>query len=212
MRTRLTWVLAGGALATALLLGSRLAAGVQDPGRQEPGKADPMTAMDPELMARMMELATPGPEHRHLARMVGRWQDQFRFRMAPDAPWMEMQLQTTVTSELGGRFTMSRVRGAFLGMPFEGLQILGYDKMAKEYFSLWMDTQGTWAVQARGRVSEDGKEIVLRGTMKDVAGERPYRQVLRFVDENHTELEMYDTIPPQGEVLVMRARSTRIVE
>jgi len=64
-----------------------------------------------------------------------------------------------------------------------------------------------WYV-SRGTKSADGS-IDLKGTMVDVAGERPFRMVVRHKSDDLVEIEMYDTIPPKGEVQVMGITSKR---
>jgi hypothetical protein len=95
-----------------------------------------------------------------------------------------------------------------MGMPMEGINILGYDNMKKEYTSLWADSMSTWWIASSGKESADGS-IEMKGTMIDVAGERPFRMVIREKSDDLHEVEMYDTIPPAGEVKVMAITSKR---
>jgi len=80
--------------------------------------------------------------------------------------------------------------------------------MKKEYISLWADSMSTWWVMSRGKKAADGT-IEMKGTMVDVAGERPFRMVIRAQGDDLNEVEMYDTIPPAGEVQVMGITSRR---
>lgn len=162
-----------------------------------------------EMMARMMELAAPGPEHAELMELAGKWTESYRMRFGdPTQPWME----TTGTSEskpmLGGRYLFQTIQMDMMGMPMECLQILGYDKLKDEYTSLWMDSMSTWWVTSTGKETSDGT-VEFKGTMRDVAGERPFRMVVRNTSADETKIEMYDTIPPHGEVLVMENTSQR---
>ncbi len=39
-----------------------------------------------------------------------------------------------------------------MGMPMEGLLLLGYDNISEEYWSIWMDNFSTWPAIARGKL------------------------------------------------------------
>ena len=174
---------------------------------QDKGEGAP-PGMDPAMMAKMMELATPGPEHKELAKMAGTWENAYKYRMGPDAPWMEFKGTSESKTLLGGRYIMESLHFEMMGMPMEGLQILGFDKMKGEYTSIWADSMSTWCVTSRGKQGADGT-IEMKGTMVDVAGERPFRMVIRPEGDDLTEVEMYDTIPPAGETQVMTITSRR---
>jgi len=164
--------------------------------------------MDPALMEKMASLATPGEPHRDLGKMAGRWEQELRMRMGPDMPWMDVKSASEAKPLLGGRYIMETVRFEMMGMPVEGINILGFDNLKQEYTSMWADTMGTWWVTARGRKDASGK-IDMKGTMIDVAGERPFRMVIQSKGDDLVESEMYDTIPPAGEVKVMSIVSKR---
>lgn len=164
--------------------------------------------MDPAMMAKMMELATPGKEHQQLAERAGTWEQKYKFRSSPDAPWTETTGTSEARSLLGGRFLMEEVRFSMMGMPMEGMHIMGFDKMSGEYITFWADSMSTWWVTARGKADANGV-IETKGTMVDVAGTRPFRMVMRRKPDGAIESEMYDTIPPQGDTLVMTISSKK---
>lgn len=160
-----------------------------------------------EMMARMTELGTPGPHHKELMQQAGQWAVHYKFRMSPDAPWMETTGTNTSKPVLGGRYLMEEHRFDMMGMPMEGYLFIGYDNDSNEYISLWMDSGSTWWSESRGTEDPDGS-VRMTGTMKDVAGTRPYR--MRIVHEKDGSIlsEMYDTIEGH-EVLVMTMTSRR---
>lgn len=166
-------------------------------------------AMDPAAaMQKMMELAQPGPAHKELAKGVGSWDEHFKMRMSPDEPWMEFDGTSEIKPLLGGRYVQEDVNFQMEGMPMQGLGIMGYDNMTQEYTSLWADSMSTWWVESRGKKDAKGT-IDFKGTMVDVAGKRPFRMVVRHPSDDLTEVEMYDTIPPKGEVVVMTITAKR---
>ncbi len=163
--------------------------------------------MDPAMMARMAELAAPGAAHAELAKLAGTWEDSYVVSM-PGMPSMETKGTRTTKSLLGGRYILEEIEFSMMGMKMEGVSLMGYDNMKKEYVSVWMDSMSTWPIFSRGPKNASG-DIETKGTMVDVAGERPFRMVWRQKGANEVEAEMYDTIPPTGEVKVMTIKSTR---
>ena len=163
---------------------------------------------DPAMMEKMMKLAMPGDAHKELAKRAGTWEKHFKFRMSPDAAWTELDGKAEAKSILGGRYIQENVSFTMMGMPMEGMSLTGFDNLTQEYVSLWADTGSTWWVTASGKKAADGT-IEFKGTMTDAAGSRPYRMVFRPKGDDEIETEMYDTIPPKGEVLVMTMTSKR---
>ena len=123
------------------------------PASQPAGEAPPQMDMQ-KYMAQMMKLATPGKEHKALAAMAGEWDVATKFRMGPEAPWQEGKATSTYKAALGGRWVIQEYKSDFGGMPFEGLQILGYDNLHKKYVSSWRDNFSTWAVHTEGVPSD----------------------------------------------------------
>lgn len=169
----------------------------------------PAADLDPAAMEqRMRELATPGEQHARLMKLAGKWNDSYRFRWSPEAPWSEASGTSIFVPMLDGRYIRMEANFEVMGMPMKGVQILGFDNLTGEYTAHWMDSMSTWSVSSRGRETQEGV-CEMRGTMADLAGQRPFRMVIRRTSEDTAEMDMYDTIPPQGEVLVMSIRSTR---
>jgi hypothetical protein len=161
------------------------------------------------MMQAMMQLATPGPEHAALAKHVGAWKTYYEHKMGPDAPWTSSVGTTNAKMILGGRFLYEDVTINIPDMPpMYGVQILGYDNLTKEYESHWMDTMSTWMIHSRGKADAEGT-IEFKGTMTDIMGTRPFRMVTKEQGDGSNYMEMYDTLPGGGEVLMMKATSKR---
>jgi len=159
------------------------------------------------MMAQMQKLAALGPEHRQLAEGVGHWENTYRMRWSPDMPWQESKGTTDISLVLGGRYTMERHNFEVMGQKMEGLGFNGFDNHSGEYTSTWADTGSTWWTTSRGKAGPDGS-IDYKGMMTDVAGTRPFRMLVKAAGDTF-RIEMYDTIPPGGEVLVMTIDSKR---
>lgn len=163
-----------------------------------------------EMMAKMMELAKLGPEHQAFAHQVGKWEQSYRMKWDPTATeWEESKGTSEAKLVLGGRYVMQTFKMAPGGMPMEGLHLLGFDNSTGEYISLWADTWSTWWMTQRGKEVSPGR-VEMKGMMKDVAGERMCRSVAVEKSPDEFYFEMYDTIPEQGEVLVMSYTSKRV--
>lgn len=169
--------------------------------RESAATGAPASMTEEEAMAKVMELAATGGAHAELAARAGEWTVDYRYRWGPDAPWTPAQGSVSSKPVLGGRYLMEEHALSMMGMPMQGLSFLGYDNSTKQYTSLWMDTSSTWWVEARGTKSADGV-TTYSGTMKDIAGERPYRMKTWSKPDGSMESEMYDTIAGR-EVLVM---------
>jgi len=176
----------------------------QDPG-QDPTDQD-MAAM----MEQMGKLAAPGEMHKILEHMVGTWDLEFEMTMPGMGP-MKSTGTSEITSVLGGRYIQEQLEGSFMGMAFSGLNLVGYDNHKKEYHSTWFDTSSTWPITATGQWNKETRTLELKGIMKDAANMegRPYRMTTEMIDDDTAVAMMYDTIPPQGEVLVMTITYTR---
>jgi hypothetical protein len=176
--------------------------------KKEAGAAAAIPGIDEATLQRMTELATPGPEHEWLAKQAGEWDVAFKVRMMPGAPWVETKGTTEAKTMLGGRYLIEHSKFEMMGMPMEGVNIFGFDKMTGEYTSMWADSMSTWWISTRGKKDASGA-IDLRGTMTDVAGTRPFRMVMKPQADGSTQADMYDTIEGQGEVLTMQITSKR---
>lgn len=156
-----------------------------DPAAQPP-------KMSPEaqkMMETYMKAGTPGPEHANMAKMVGTW-DLDVTDMSGPAP-MKSKGSAEFKAGLGGRVLFQTVKGDMMGMPFDGWAVMGYDNVAKKYWSLWTDSMSTGPQVSWGTCENEsscsyagtyndamtGKEAKVRMTMK-AAG--PDQQTFEF--------------------------------
>lgn len=142
-----------------------------------------------------MEYATPGPMQQKLSESKGNWTEETLLWMQPGQE--PVKSNGTARSEmiLGGRYEQTTFTGSFMGMPFQGISITGYDNTRKIFVSSWIDNMGTGIMNSEGVMLPDGKSIEFRGKMTDpVSGNMvEFRQVLIFTDKDHHTIEMYVT-------------------
>lgn len=161
-----------------------------------PGVAAQDPAIDQQkIMEAYMKAATPGEPHAKLNQLVGKWTAEITSYMNGQSE--TQQTECEFKSVLGGRYVIQSTSGAFGGMPFEGLGIMGFDNVAGEYFSLWLDSMGTGFLLATGKAEADAKVLEMKGTAKDAMTPegRPWRSVQKHVDADHWTFEMYDSMP-----------------
>jgi hypothetical protein len=112
---------------------------------------------------------------------------------------------------LGGRYMIGTYDGSFMGQPFEGRDVSGYDRVEGEYFNLWFDVAGTGFLLSKGQASEDGKTVTTTGAMKDpMSGQMmTHRMVQRITGKDTFIFEMYQKMGDAPEFKGMEIAYTR---
>lgn len=147
-----------------------------------------------EQMNKWMEYMTPGSMHEWLAGSDGEWKTISRWWMDPSSE-KPMESEGTAKFEmiLGGRYQKSYHTGEVMGMPMEGINLLGYDNATKEFTAIWIDNMGTGTAVAKGKYDEESQSIIMNGSMIDPMTEKEmtFKQVYKKIDENHQMVEMF---------------------
>lgn len=169
--------------------------------------APPAPACTPEQQKALEALAEPGEMHAWLGTHAGAYDVEVRTMDAEGKP-AAAKANATVAMVLGGRFQEQRLTGTFLGKPFEGFGLTGYDNLKKEFVNTWFDTMGTSPSVARGTRSADGKTLTLTGTWDMPNGPMPFRQTLTVTGEKTMVFRMTATVGG-AELTMMEATYTR---
>lgn len=142
-----------------------------------------------------MEYMTPGPVHEMFAKNSGEWKEVVSMWMDPKADPMKMESVCTNKMILGGRYQYSTHIGSMMGMPFEGILIMGFDNGTKMIVSSWIDNMGTGIMNLTGPWDESTKSATLTGTQFDpVSGKNlNVREVYKVLDNNTHSMEMFTT-------------------
>jgi hypothetical protein len=197
-------------LAALLLVPVGGAFALQDTKDKRPTDASAKTADDP-LMMKMKAFATPGPEHKVLENKVGRWTAQVK---AWSEPGKEPQTSTG-TSDVkwifDGRFIEDNVTGTFMGQPFQGKGICGYDNIKKKYVSSWVDNMGTGVYYHEGTWDPAAKTFTFTGEGPDVLTGKYVkgRSVEKMVDADHWTIQGFHPGPDGKEFMCMEIQLTR---
>lgn len=142
-----------------------------------------------------LEYMTPGSVHEMIAKSDGDWNEDITLWMSPDAPPTKSSGSVTNKMILGGRYQYSTHTGNMMGMPFEGINILGFDNARKVFQSSWIDNFGTGISNTEGTWDEGSKTIEFIGKSVDpMSGkEMDIRETFKIIDDKSQFMEMYMT-------------------
>lgn len=164
-----------------------------------------------KAMEAYMKAGAVTAEHKALEYFTGRWKVESKMWTAPGAPPTESVNTNEGRMILGGRYALLNYKGEMMGQPFEGIQISGYDNLAKAYTTFWIDNSSTSFYLLKGTYDAARKTYTFTGRWADpMGGETPVRMVVRVVSPDIYESETYVTGPDGKEFLNMSDRSVRV--
>lgn len=134
-----------------------------------PAPEPPKQMSQEEMMAAWEAAGTPGDAHAKLQPLVGTWDVQATFWMAPDAPPDTSPATSTNEWILGGRWLAQTYAGTVTGQPFEGRGLTGYDNVLKKYVGTWIDSWSTSLMTSSGSVDATGTKFTLTAINSDPA-------------------------------------------
>jgi hypothetical protein len=179
-------------LSFSLAIFGGAAAYAQERGGQPPE----MSAEEKAKMEAWEKARAVGEQHKLLADyMAGQWEFTNKMWMEPGADPMESKGTCTSRMILGGRFIETSHKGDFMGEPFEGIGITGYDNMKKKYIGTWVDNMGTCIISVEGSYDAGSKTFTYTCSFDCPFEQSPVkvREVIRLVDKNKHVLEWYET-------------------
>lgn len=159
-----------------------------------------------EDMQAMMAAGTPGKMQELLAKDAGVWRGKTTMWMYPGAEPMTSEGKSTITPFFEGRYVKCEMEGEMPGMgPYKGVGIYGYDNVAQQFVTTWIDNHSTGIAHGTGELSEDGKTITWNYTMNCPIAKKPV--VLREVDTttgaNTKVMTMFGPDPKTGKEFKM---------
>lgn len=159
---------------------------------------------DDPMMKAWMAYATPGDVHKTMSGMVGTWDTTMKSYMNPGEP-TEQKGSSTFESAMDGRYIVEKAEGNFMGMPFHGMGVYGYDNGMKKYVSSWVDNMGTGIMTGAGSSDDGGKTINWMNSGFDpMSGkEQNYRSVMHMMSADQYHFEMYGPGPDGKEMKMM---------
>lgn len=168
--------------------------------------------MDENMQKAWMAYMTPGDIHKMIAKSDGQWKEDVTWWMMPGAKPQTSTATCTNTMIMGGRYQQSMNKGDMMGMPFEGMGLLGYDNAEKIFNYTWIDNMGTGTMNLKGTWDNATKSINFKGTMIEPTNgkEMNIRQVFTMTDDNNHILEMFVTGADGKEFKSMEIKFTRM--
>lgn len=183
-----TWSATGLALAV-------LAMPAQAQGDVDEAKKKAMDEMMKLMQERTMEATSTGDHHQALAQFLGDWDVELAMVM-PGVPPQASSGTATYEWIIEDRWMGSRIKGSFLGMPYESFSIMGFDSFAKNHVLTTVNSTDTSMLTARGVVVDpEGKSTAVFGTLDEyTTGElkKPFKAVTHIQDKDHHVIEVWD--------------------
>ena len=156
------------------------------------GHSEEMANMSQDDMMKLwMEMNAPGEEHEKLSENVGFYKYVSTFWMSPDAPPTQTEGTTKVKAIMDGRYFIEKHKGDMMGMPFHGMSLYGYDKIKKEYSSIWIDNMGTGIMYFSGTMNADGNMVSKAKAINPMTGMEETHKVVHKDTENGWEMDYY---------------------
>ena len=186
MRKPSLWLLLG-------CLGVFGAAAESEPGQSASG-TEP-------FVAAYADLSTPGPAHERLAKLVGSWRVEGRYRFGVAKEWCDFTARSDIAPILGGRFIVERFASATADGQLEGVRIFGHDNLRAAFVMLGLTNQGTQLDHLASHAQESGQNVVLRGNFRNPAtGEtHPFAMEYDLGTEDSFSLRQYVYAPSVSE-------------
>ncbi len=180
-----------------------------------PAQARHDEALTPEMqaqMAKMKEYSTPGPEHEILKAFEGEWNVSIRSWMKPGDKAETSTGTSSIKWTLDGRFLKQKFKSTWMGQNFEGIGFVGYDKLKKEYVSVWLDNMATGMYQASGQYNPKTRTLSDTGSAScPMTGEknRAFRDEWKVLNKDNTVFSMYGQDAKGKEFKMMEIRYKR---
>lgn len=131
----------------------------------------------------------PLPQHKLLAKEVGKWEGVMKMYVDPTGEPMEMPVTESNTLLDGGLWVISE----FEAGPFKGRGQFGYDPDKKKFVGTWLDNQTMALGILEGTYDEKTGELTYLTKAKNPATgkDTPTKQVGKVVDANNRTFVAY---------------------
>jgi len=138
-------------------------------------------------------LVERGPEHKILESLVGEWDVKVRFYFPDPKKPSESKGIMSRKMILGGNFLQESFTGEFVGQPFAGLSLIGFDADKERFVTIWCDSMSTSMTQTQGIYDERKKTLISLGELHDPNTKKLMRarDVFRIISKDEQLLEMY---------------------
>lgn len=133
------------------------------------------------------DLPAPAAEMNQLDWFIGEWDIKSRMLMNAEADeWLEEDLRSTHTYEMGGHIVFEHFFGPLGGEPFEAWSIRKYNSQNSTWQQRWFDTSSPGVAEWQGTMQEDGTFIGYAKRFLDTDGNIAGDEAVREVFDNIT--------------------------
>jgi hypothetical protein len=158
------------------------------------GKAketDPQANMA-AMMAAYEKASAPGPAHKQLQKMVGKWNLKIKMWAAPGAPPTEETGTAETKALFGDRYVQTNITSSMMGKPFTGMGINGYDNAKKKFVGTWVDSMSTGIMHSEGTSDSAGKVLKASSVNTDpVSGKENKMRTVQTWQNDDTFVEEF---------------------
>lgn len=196
----------------ALAIAGALAVAAADAACQDKPAKQPTPAEMQEMMKKWEEIATPGPAHKILDNMVGKWETTTSMWWAKDSAPQMSKGSSEVRSIMGGRYVLEEISGDMMGTPWKGMGVTGYDNFKKKYVFTFLDNMGTAILTGQGDFDASKNVLTSLGKMDEpMTGEKDktVKYVTRIINKDKHVFEIYDLVGTPNEFKVIEIVYTR---
>ena len=180
-------------------------------GATEAAGEAPEAGMDPAMAEAFEKMAAVRPEHERLKAFEGNWTTTVKVWFGPGEP--DTSTGTSRNSMvLGGRYVQMHYTGTFMGQPFNGIGLTGYDNLAGTYTSLWVDDASTTMALSTGQYDAASNSWTYTGEMADPMNpgvRNKLREVIRIESPDRHVLEWFETHGNEPEARTMEITYVR---
>jgi Protein of unknown function (DUF1579) len=199
-------------LMTAVLVTFSMAQQKDTAKKEKPAAgASQMSEAEKVEMEAWVKYGTPGAEHKRLEYFVGDWNYISKFWSKPEATPLVTNGTATQTMMFDGRYQQTVQHGSFMGQPFEGFGILGYDNLNKVYVLFWIDSMSTGFWEVRGAYDDASKTYTFKGLWDDpsMKTKTKVKLIYKIIDDNKFLYETYMIDSKGAEFKTMEITYTR---
>ncbi len=137
-----------------------------------------------EMIRALRDAGKPGTGHEILNRLTGKWKVRGFMRIDLKSNPEMVSGVAKIDWILGKRFIKQDFDCRKLDLPIQGLGLIGYDKLRKEYTGIWCDNSNTGIANLAGKLSSGGTKIEFRLSQTDLrSGQRRNARAEIVLDE-----------------------------
>ena len=161
----------------------------------------------------------PTKEHEELLKCVGEWEGTFKMAAQPGAAAKEPKDAKETPTEAKctekvipiceGHYLWTNYAMDFMGGPYEGHALVGYDATKKRYVSYWFDSMTPTFMASSGTLDPKTRTLTMTGTSVGHDGKpRATKEVDTWKDDNtrHMAMEMKGDNDTEGFEITLRRK------